>query len=668
LETKYHPDFKIFIDGLIGSTMNRRILRCLTLLYLFFFSIHSYPQGQDTEFDSVKTAVENMADHNDRFKAITDMAWAYSRSDPPRALKYAEWARDLAVRENDQDLIAHVNYYFGSANKNLGNYQEALDYFMVYFDYFTAAGDKQKVCYVYYQMGVCKLLMADYNGALDDFYQNIRLARELGYKDTEANTLNVIATVYSKINDYEKAVALNNEALLIFRELDDKRGQGQCLINNANYYAILEKYDAADSLYHKALELFQAVGDQYMIGSAYFNLGNLVLKQGDLVSSEELHLKSQEIRQELGHQKDLAESHLSLAKVYLKKNEPRKALLQFEKASELAEIVPSLDLKKQLAEGLAKAYESLGEFKESTEMYKKVNTLSDSILNLEITRQIAELNVGYETELKENQIQLLQKDQVIARRNQSLYASAALLFLILGLAAFILYRNRNRNIKKLEEKNSVISKMLEEKEFLIKEIHHRVKNNLQVISSLLQLQSRYVDEPLALAALNEGESRVRSMSIIHHHLYTESNLSHVNVSQYVDNLCNNLLSSYNYKKQDISIIKEVDDIALDVSVMVPLGLIINELITNAFKYAFEGRESGEIQVKINEREGKLFISIKDNGIGMNQLSAKKGFGNRLIETFLKKLEATSETIIDGGSEVRIKLEVYEKAAVRRASA
>jgi two-component system, sensor histidine kinase PdtaS len=645
--------------------MNSRILVFFTSFYLFTFAIHFYSKGQDAEFDSLKSAIENVADHKEKFKVITDRAWAYSRSDPPRSLKFAEWARDLVTQEKDEDLMAHVNYYFGTAHKNLGNYQEALDYFKIYFDYFSAKEDKQKVCFVYYQTGVVKLQMADYLGALDDFYNNIKLAQELGLKSTEANTISVIATVYSKMKDYQKAIALNNDALLIFKELDDKTGQGQCLANNANYYAIMKNYDMADSLYKKSLELFMETGDQYMLGHTYFNLAHLAIKNGDLVSSETLQLKSLEIRQELGHQKDLAESHLGLAQLYLKKNDPEKALLRFKKASELSEVVPSLDLKKQLAEGLAKTYEALGDFRESTEMYKAVNTLSDSILNLEITRQIAELNVGYETELKENQIQLLQKDQVIAKRNQSLFASAALLFLMLGLGAFILFRNRNRNIKKLQEKNSIISKMLEEKEFLIKEIHHRVKNNLQIISSLLQLQSRYVEEPLALAALNEGESRVRSMSIIHHHLYTESNLSQVHVPQYIDNLCSNLLASYNYKKQEITIHKDIDDIALDVSVMIPLGLIINELITNAFKYAFENRDSGEISVTIKEQDERLYISVKDNGIGLDLNSPKKGFGNRLIQTFLKKLEATSETLVEGGTEIRIIMDKYKKEMISR---
>lgn len=99
----------------------------------------------------------------------------------------------------------------------------------------------------------------------------------------------------------------------------------------------------------------------------------------------------------------------------------------------------------------------------------------------------------------------------------------------------------------------MISNMLEEKEYLIKEIHHRVKNNLQIISSLLQLQSRYVEEPTALAALHDGESRVRSMSIIHHHLYTDDHLSQVKLPLYIENLCDNLQASYNIRNKAIAI-------------------------------------------------------------------------------------------------------------------
>lgn len=640
---------------------------CL-LQYAFYLGICFSPmaiQAQDAEFDSLKSVIENITDSKGKFKAITDLAWAYSRADPYRSLQYSEWAKDLAEQEDDEELKAHVNYYFGTAHKNLGNYQQSLDYFTIYFDYFDKKENKQKVCFVYYQMGVVKLLMGNYLGALDDFYNNLKLAQELDLKDTEANTTSVIATVYSKMKDYEKAIALNNQAFVIFNALGDKNGQGQCLANNANYYALLKKEETADSLYKVGLKFFEETGDQYMIGHTYFNLGNLALRKGDLGVGEDFFLRSLEIRRVLGHQKDLTESHLGLGQIYLKQNDGRKALSQFEKASEFAKTVPSLDLQKQLTEGLAKTYEILSDYEKSTQMYKAVNTLSDSILNLEITNQISELNVRYETELKENEIQLLQKDKAISKRNQGLFASAALILLIISIGVLILYENRKKNIKRLEEKNGIISNMLEEKEFLIKEIHHRVKNNLQIISSLLQLQSRYIEEPTALAALNEGESRVRSMSIIHHHLYTEDNLSQVNVPQYIDNLCSNLLASYNYKNKDISIHQDIDDIALDVSIMIPLGLIINELITNAFKYAFEGKDSGCIWVSIMEQQGKLFVTVKDNGIGLDLGNVKKGFGNRLVQTFIKKLEASSETMVNNGTEIRIVLDNYQKEMISR---
>jgi two-component sensor histidine kinase len=648
--------------------MKMQMLFFLVLIFVFTFSFQGNVAAQDAELDSLENVLKDLQDPWDKFKAITDLSWAYSRKDPYRALFFAEMAKELAILEKDDGLLVNSNYYFGAAHKNLGNYQTALDYFEPYLDYKLEIGEKKRVCFVYYQLGITKLQMGNYLGAIDDLLNNLKLSRELGLKDTEANTLSVLATVQSKLKNFEKAIAYNEEALGIFQSIDDKNGQGQCIANNANYYAILKKYDMADSLYQLGLRLFEETGDQYMLGHTYFNIGELQILKGNYTESESNILKSIQIRQSLGHQKDLAESHIGLGNLYINQNEGQKALFQFQQARQLVDIVPSLELEKKMTIGLAKTYELLKNFEESTSLYKALNTLSDSILNQEIAQQISELNVRYETELKENQIQLLQKDQVIAKRNQSLFASAALILLIVSLGVFILYRNRQKNIKRLEEKNGIISKMLEEKEFLIKEIHHRVKNNLQIISSLLQLQSRYIEEPMALAALNEGESRVRSMSIIHHHLYTESNLSQVNVPQYIDNLCSNLLASYNYKNKDIRMIKEIDDIALDVSIMIPLGLIINELITNAFKYAFEGRESGEIRISIKEQGGKLMVSVKDNGIGIDLHSTKKGFGNRLIQTFLKKLEAKAETIVHEGTEIRIELDQYKKEVISQASA
>jgi two-component system, sensor histidine kinase PdtaS len=269
---------------------------------------------------------------------------------------------------------------------------------------------------------------------------------------------------------------------------------------------------------------------------------------------------------------------------------------------------------------------------------------------------------------KDAAIGLLQAENDLARRNQWLLGLGVLLLLVVSGAILGRVRSRQRHIRVLEEKNRTISGMLDEKEYLIREIHHRVKNNLQMISSLLQLQSRYMTEPGAVEALSEGESRVKSMAIIHHHLYSRDDVSSVDVQGYVESLCQQILSSFSAPDAEVELRREVEPLRLDVSVMVPLGLILNELVTNAFKYAFAGRDRGIITIRLTARGEGLELVVQDDGVGMDPGAGRSGFGTRMIGAFLKKLGAEMDTQVLEGTRVTIHIpEVRRETLVQRSA-
>lgn len=162
-----------------------------------------------------------------------------------------------------------------------------------------------------------------------------------------------------------------------------------------------------------------------------------------------------------------------------------------------------------------------------------------------------------------------------------------------------------------------IKAALKEKEVLLKEIHHRVKNNLQVISSLLKLQSRSINDERTLEMFKESENRVRSMALIHEKLYRSRDLANIDFRGYTQDLVADLFQSYGAKAGKISLKKDIEDISLGVETAIPCGLIINELISNALRHAFpEGRE-GEIDITFRSSdEDKIELIISDNGIGI----------------------------------------------------
>jgi two-component sensor histidine kinase len=183
------------------------------------------------------------------------------------------------------------------------------------------------------------------------------------------------------------------------------------------------------------------------------------------------------------------------------------------------------------------------------------------------------------------------------------------------------------------------------KEILFKEVHHRVKNNLQIIQSILSLQSQYVNNPEFVKEMKEGINRIQTIANIHKNLYEEENIARVNFSKYVRNLIISIFRNFKKDYEDIDPKVNIkDNLTLDIDHAIPCGLIINELVSNSLKYAFKGKESGKIVVGINEfEEGFYKLIISDNGCGMDnvidfQNTASLGF--ELVSLLVAQLGGT----------------------------
>lgn len=200
----------------------------------------------------------------------------------------------------------------------------------------------------------------------------------------------------------------------------------------------------------------------------------------------------------------------------------------------------------------------------------------------------------------------------------------------------------NNDITKRKKVEYKIKASLKEKETLLKEIHHRVKNNLQIISSLLDLQERYVkNDPTAVNVLKESKNRVMSMAMIHEMIYQSEDLSNINFSEYVKNLISNLFQSYG-ANSSITSVKNIEQIYLNIETAVPLGLIISELISNSLKYAFPEDKKGEILVSLTKDE-KFELTISDNGIGIPEeidFNTESTLGLKLVRSLINQVDGT----------------------------
>jgi two-component sensor histidine kinase len=196
--------------------------------------------------------------------------------------------------------------------------------------------------------------------------------------------------------------------------------------------------------------------------------------------------------------------------------------------------------------------------------------------------------------------------------------------------------------KLYEEK---ITQSLKEKEVLLKEVHHRVKNNMQVISSILNLQSSYVTDQYALSLLKESQNRIKTMAYIHEALYQNKTFSSINFSEYISTLTNNILQSYAASIQKVRLVTDIQKIILNLDMSIPAGLIINELVTNSIKHAFTGSNEGNILINLHTKDNTLFLEVSDTGKGFPKdidFKNTNSLGLQLVNTLVEQLNGKLE--------------------------
>ncbi|WP_221391036.1 histidine kinase dimerization/phosphoacceptor domain -containing protein [Dyadobacter sp. NIV53] len=331
------------------------------------------------------------------------------------------------------------------------------------------------------------------------------------------------------------------------------------------------------------------------------------------------------------------EVYYEIGQYFIDKLQYGKALAYLQKALNASENTNSISLTKDIHLMLYRADSGLKNWPSATKHLLMHKLLSDSIFNETKNWQIQELQVQFETAKKQkdiellnsqNQLQRIRVEEVNRTKNITL-AAVVLLLIIIGLLLnrYLIKQRSNRkleaNQKELDQKNIFLETLnaeqdilLKEKEWLIKEVHHRVKNNLQMVTSLLYSQSLYLQDDAAVLAIKDSLRRMQTMSLIHQKLYQDDNISKISMPGYINDLMGYLHESFDTDNR-ITFEQTIEDLDLDVSQAIPLGLIITESIVNAIKYAFLNGERGVVDINL-QRDGPdhLLLKISDNGIGL----------------------------------------------------
>jgi len=216
---------------------------------------------------------------------------------------------------------------------------------------------------------------------------------------------------------------------------------------------------------------------------------------------------------------------------------------------------------------------------------------------------------------------------------------------------------------KVQERTSELLATIQEKELLLREIHHRVKNNLQIISSLLNLQIPYIKDKESIEFFKESQNRVKSISMVHEKLYQSKNIDKIDFGDYISNIVTNLFQTYDVDQDIIEYNSSLDNIKLNIETSIPCGLIITELITNSIKHAFSNTEKkGKIWVKLNSDHGKFTLIIKDNGTGFPEdmdFKNMESLGLQLVDLLVDQVNGSIELNRKNGTEFKIEFEELE---------
>ncbi|MGB0430026.1 MAG: tetratricopeptide repeat-containing sensor histidine kinase [Bacteroidia bacterium] len=594
---------------------------------------------------------------------------------PPKALTFIAYSQLEAYRndsnainlaQNGLQLFEELN---DSLNIVIGLYEIALRYL---------AFQKQQEATSYFRKSIAKAIKHNleirqakpltnigyiharsglYDSAAIYLRKSIDISIKEGEKPSQKALLNVGA-VYFQSGNSKMALEYYHKALQRAVEEQDQTIEAICYQNMGAANTKLKNWTESKKYLSKAFIIYQMRNDSSSMATYYASIAEINHAQKKHDSTLINYQKARQIFPKTGPPNRKLFVHLNLARTYLTQGKGKnKSYVQ--KAIEEGLLAHKIIMAGQytaneieVSEILFKSYSDLKLYEKAAPFANTALLLKDSLYNKQRLAAIVEVQEKYETEKKELEIELLNKDNLLKENaltesieiNQS--KNRIIILTIVGLALSLLIvlllvarsRQKENTNAKLVAQNNTIQKQNNEKELLLKEIHHRVKNNLQVISSLLELQSKKVSDTES-EVFKEGQSRVRAMALIHEELYqNENNLGEVDFKTYTAKLSRQIQSLFP-GKESVSIMIDGPSLKLDIDTAIPLGLIINELVTNSFKYGLD--EKGQLSIVFKEMEkGNYSVSVSDNGQGLAEdfdYKKSKSLGLRLVNRLTKQL-------------------------------
>jgi two-component system, sensor histidine kinase PdtaS len=518
-----------------------------------------------------------------------------------------------------------------------GEYTQAKTLYQKALKIYQNNNDETAAARVLANLGMVYTKQGDYTKALE--YQLIAVSLFEKEKDKESlvRAYNAIANIYRKQKDYGKSLKYHNESVKLRLELKDEQGLGVSYMNIGNVYRDMKRYPEALKYYNRSLPIKYKYEEEKSISLLLDNIGLLYFELGKYPDAERHFLNSLEIMTKVEDRMGMGELANDLGKLYSTIGRFDLADKYLSRGLQLAEETNSKDLLLDYYKTRRLFNLKQNKLRQALYFDSLYDVAKDSIFSEEKSKAMAEMQVKYETDIKDREIILLneqKRNQVVklqlAKANMKtitvILSSAAILAIVIAIAFWKLYR-----IKRKSE---------QQKEMMMREMHHRVKNNMQLILGMFGLQSNHLKNKDEKDVVTEMENRVKAMMMVHQQLYKDAYVEAIRMDDFIKELTHNICRSYRFSIENLQL--NLDKIEMETDRAISVGLIVNELLVNAMKYGVK-EGNGKVAVNLSEVTEHWILEVKDSGNGVStnrgDESPNQSFGLFLVKSLSSQLKA-----------------------------
>lgn len=610
----------------------------------------------------------------------------FFNSQADSAMLHADSSEWLSIQLNDTFGLAASYGLRGLIHRIKGEHEKALNYLNQCADLMGVLGKNKQLYNIYANIGEVHLSRSNYERALHHLQQAIEIEKKVHPNGPGFPVaLNNIGVLYEKQQLYAKALPYYQQSLNVHKINQDIPRVADVLNNIGVIHKKLEQPDSAIWYYRESLSQKLELGNSNKTIVTLSNMANLFLNQQQVDSALYYIQWAIRIRRDIPvPTSDDLFSYIVYGNVLTAHNQPKKAVIWSKKALDHAEKSDWNWLKREAAFSLKNAYTKLGNYQLALQYYEQYQTLSDEEKNLEKARALVQVelknefkqeryadSLNFAKTLEINDLKLKTQQAKVENTQLQLRFLIIILILVIILVfyGYKTVRERKKNNLQLSQlnakilkQNQTIEQSLRKKETLLKEIHHRIKNNLQVVSSLLSLHASSLKDPRLISIFQEGQNRIETIALVHNKLYQTSDLSSVDLGEYLEELLHYIRNNYD-PNHSIQLTLNTAIVPMDMDTAVPIGLVVNELITNAFKYAYPDHSGTLILELKNTTPSTVQLVIQDDGAGLPpdiEIDQTETLGLKLVRLLCLQSKADFTYSYQNGA--RFTLHIHSKRA------